>query len=214
MGDTGRVIVVSGPSGVGKGTVIKELQKLHDNSARSVSVTSRKPRIGEIEGVHYFFKSKSEFEEMIEDDQFIEWDVFVGNYYGTSRSYIERLLAEGKDALLDITYKGAFNIRENFPECILVFVLPPSFAELKRRLVARGTESADEIEKRMLTAESEIEYINRFDYYVINDDARLAAERLRSFIVAEECRINDNVGNITGKIIGNIHGKERGLYNT
>jgi guanylate kinase len=197
----GRVIAVSGPSGVGKGTVIRELQKLYKNYAISISVTSREPRKGEIEGVHYFFRSKPEFEKMIEDNQFVEWDVYVGNYYGTSKPFIKDLLAEGKDVLLDITYKGAFEIRKNFQECILVFVLPPSFKDLRKRLAARGTENAKAVKERLIVAESEMEFINHFDYYVINDNVKAAAKKIRSIIVAEECKIRNDMGETIKRIV-------------
>ena len=201
MDGTGRVIVVSGPSGVGKGTIIKELQKLYENSVPSVSVTSREPRIGEIEGVHYFFKSKAEFEEMIEGDLFVEWDVYLGNYYGTSKPFINSLLAEGKNVLFDITYKGAFAMKENYQECILVFLLPPSLKELRRRLEARGTESAEAVEKRLTVAESELEFVNRFDYCVTNNIVKEAAEKIGAIVIAEGCKLRGDAAEIIRHIV-------------
>jgi guanylate kinase len=175
MDGNGYLIVISGPSGVGKGTVIRELMRLSGNYVVSVSVTSREPRVGEEEGVHYFFISKPEFEKMIENGQFIEWDVYVGNFYGSSKPFVSRLISEGKDVVFDITYKGAFEIKEKHPDSVLIFILPPSIEELKRRLETRVTESAEAVERRLDRAKTEMEYRSRFDYQIINDDAKEAA---------------------------------------
>ncbi|MDR1060926.1 MAG: guanylate kinase [Clostridiales bacterium] len=188
----GRLIVISAPSGSGKGTVIGEFQKLGDSAGAelSVSVTSRAPRKWETEGVHYFFVPESRFKDMIRQSSFIEWDEYCGNYYGTSKDYVLGRLAAGKDVIFDITIKGAFAIKRQFPEAILVFIVPPSFGELRRRLTRRGTESEAAIEGRLAAAKEEIRQIGRFDYYIVNDVAAAAAGRLSAIVAAEKCRIS------------------------
>ena len=192
MSGTGRLLVISGPSGVGKGTVIKKLQSIDENFTLSVSVTSREPREGEIEGVHYFFKSKIEFMKMVEDGQLIEWDNYLDNYYGSSRLFVNELLSKGKDVVFDITFKGAFELKKNYSESILVFLVPPSFDELRERLRIRGTESNEIIEKRLSEAKREMNYIDRFDYFVINDNVMDSAEMVRSIILAEKCKVKSD----------------------
>jgi guanylate kinase len=189
MDRAGHLIVISAPSGSGKGTVIGEFQKNSENADISVSVTSRKPRKGEIEGVHYFFVTERKFKDMIRANMFIEWDEYCGNYYGTSNEYVRRKTAAGRDIIFDITIKGAFAIKEQHPEAILVFIVPPSFDELKRRLVSRGTESAEIIEGRLAEAREEIRHVSRFDYFIVNDDVASAATKLNAIITAEKCKV-------------------------
>ena len=184
----GILIVVSGFSGSGKGTIMKELLKRYDNYALSISATTRKPREGEAEGREYFFKTREEFEKMIAEEELIEYARYVNNYYGTPKAYVEEQLAAGKDVILEIELQGALKIKEKFPEALLLFVTPPSVAELKRRLVNRGTETAEVIEQRMKRAEQEAEGMESYDYYVVNDVLDACVEDVHRIICAEHGR--------------------------
>ena len=185
----GQIIVVSAPSGSGKDTVVNNLLSINPRVSPSISYTSRPPRQNETEGVHYFFVPKSRFEEMIEGKEFAEYDYYQGDYYGTSAAKVEELLQSGRDAVFKITIKGACAVRERFPRAVLVFLIPPSFEELERRLRKRGTETDDKIKGRLAEAKREIRSIGLFDYFVVNDDAAAAAERLNCILVAEKCRV-------------------------
>ena len=185
----GRIIVLSAPSGSGKGTVIGKLLEINKGITPSVSFTSRAPRRGERDGVHYFFVTKERFVSMIDTDGFIEWDQYQGDYYGTSKEKIQEIHDSGADVIFDITIKGAYAVREIYPQAALVFLLPPSFEELERRLRSRGTETEDEIKGRLTEARREIMALEKFNYYIINDDAEKAAGRLNAIITAEKCRI-------------------------
>jgi guanylate kinase len=189
MDSPGRLIVISAPSGSGKGTVIGEFLRGAHNAEASVSVTSRRPRKGEIEGVHYFFVSARQFLDMAQDSKFVEWDEYCGNYYGTSKDYVRNKIETGRDIVFDITIKGAFAIKRQHPDAVLVFIVPPSFGELKARLERRGTESAAIIEGRLAAAKKEIRQIGRFDYYIVNDIVEAAAAKLSAIITAEKCKI-------------------------
>ena len=189
MGDRGALLVISAPSGSGKGTVIDELMRINSDVVTSVSVTSRKPRIGEVEGQHYFFVESETFHSMVREDKFIEWDSYGENHYGTTKEFIRQKISEGKDIAFDITIKGAFEIKRQFPEAILVFLLAPSFSELKRRLESRETNSSSEILWRLTEAKKEIEAIDRFDYFLINEVAAETARKLDAIISAEKCRV-------------------------
>ncbi len=184
----GILIVVSGFSGSGKGTIMKELLKRYDNYALSVSATTRQPREGEADGREYFFKTREEFEKMIAEEELIEYARYVNNYYGTPKAYVEEQLAAGKDVILEIELQGALKIKEKFPEALLLFVTPPSVAELKRRLVNRGTETAEVIEQRMKRAEQEAEGMESYDYYVVNDVLDACVEDVHRIICAEHGR--------------------------
>ena len=186
------MIVVSAPSGSGKGTVIKALLSINPGVSPSVSFTSREPRNGETEGTHYYFVRKDKFIEMINENEFVEWDFYQGDYYGTSKSKIARLLESGREVVFDITIKGARAIREYFPRSSLVFLLPPSFAELERRLRNRGTETDEKIRGRLSEAREEIKSLKYFDYYIVNNDAVEAANQLQSIIEAEKRRVYIN----------------------
>ena len=190
MKDRGLLIVFSGPSGVGKGTVRKEIFETpnHDFSY-SVSATSRKKRQGEVDGVDYFFISKEEFEEKIEQGQMLEYAQYVGNYYGTPLEYVNKTLDAGKDVFLEIEVQGAAQIKEKVPEGLFIFLAPPDLKELRNRIVNRGTDASDVIEKRMLTAKKEIELMALYDYVVVNDEVELAAKRVKEIISAEHCRV-------------------------
>lgn len=189
MQEKGLLIVLSGPSGVGKGTVRKKIFSQADTAFEySISVTTRKPREGEVDGVDYFFKSREEFEALIRNGKLLEYAEFVGNYYGTPVDYVRQTLDKGKDVFLEIEVKGARQVREKFPEGLFIFLMPPSLSELKNRIVTRGTETEDIIHNRMLTAREEIEMMKLYDYVVVNDQVELACERIKSIVVAEHCR--------------------------
>lgn len=189
MKERGLLIVLSGPSGVGKGTVRKELFSQPDtNYEYSISMTTRNPREGEEDGVDYFFKSREEFEALIEDGGLLEHAEFVGNYYGTPLAYVNETLDMGRDVFLEIEVQGAAQIREKVPEALFIFLAPPSLSELEDRLVNRGTESHDVIAKRIATASQELELMNLYDYVVENDEVHHACDRINAIIKAEHCR--------------------------
>lgn len=190
----GILIVVSGFSGAGKGTLMKELLKKYpDDYALSISATSRKPREGEQEGVEYFFKTREEFEKMIEGEELVEYAQYVGNYYGTPKAYVEEQLEAGKDVILEIEIQGALKIKEKFPQTVLMFVTPPSAEELKNRLVGRGTEDMDTIERRLSRAVEEAEGIEAYDYLVVNDILELCVEEMHQIFSNEHTRISRNL---------------------
>lgn len=193
MDKKGFLIVVSGFSGAGKGTVIKELMRNYDNYALSVSATTRKPRAGEAEGREYFFKSKQEFEKMIAKEELIEYARYVDNYYGTPRTYVEEQFAAGKDVILEIEIQGALKIREKFPDAVLLFVMPPSAKVLKERLIGRGTEDAEVIDSRMKRACEEAEGIENYDYLIINDRLEDCVRELHCILQGEHRRISRNI---------------------
>jgi guanylate kinase len=189
MQEKGLLIVLSGPSGVGKGTVRKELFSQPDTAFEySVSATTRQPREGERNGVDYFFKSRDEFEEMIRQDQLLEYAEFVGNYYGTPVDYVRQTLDAGKDVFLEIEVQGASQVRRKFPEGLFIFLAPPSLSELENRIVTRGTETEDIIKGRMRAAREELEMMELYDYVVENDQVERASERVKAIVVAEHCR--------------------------
>ncbi|WP_077617767.1 guanylate kinase [Bacillus sinesaloumensis] len=189
MKERGLLIVLSGPSGVGKGTVRKAIFSQPDTKFQySISMTTRKPREGEVDGVDYFFKSKEEFEELIERNKLLEWAEYVGNYYGTPIDYVESTLQEGKDVFLEIEVQGALQVRQAFPEGLFIFLAPPSLKELKNRIITRGTETDDLILNRMKVAKEEIEMMDAYDYVVENDQVELACHRINAIVTAEHCR--------------------------
>lgn len=180
----GILIVVSGFSGAGKGTLMKQLVHAYDNYALSISMTTRNPRPGEVDGREYFFVSREKFEETIENDGLVEYASYCDNYYGTPREYVERQLEKGKDVILEIEIQGALKVKKKFPTALLLFVMPPSAGELKKRLVGRGTESLDVIEKRLRRASEEAEGIEEYDYIVINDQLNDCVQRMHALIQA------------------------------
>ena len=192
MKQQGILAVVSGFSGAGKGTLMKALLEKHDNYALSISATTRKPREGEVHGREYFFLTVDEFEELIARDQLIEHARYVSNYYGTPRSYVEEKMAEGKDVILEIEIQGALKVKEKFPETLLVFVVPPSAEELKKRLIGRGTETMEVIEQRMKRATEEAEEMDSYDYILVNDNLDKAVEDLHNLIQSQHMQASCN----------------------
>jgi guanylate kinase len=189
MQEKGLLIVLSGPSGVGKGTVRKEIFSHPDTDFEySISMTTRLPREGEVDGIDYFFKSREQFEQLIEQGKLLEYAEFVGNYYGTPVDYVRQTLDAGKDVFLEIEVKGARQVREKFPEGLFIFLMPPSLTELKNRIVTRGTETDDIINNRMLSAREEIEMMELYDYVVENDQVEHACKRVKAIVTAEHCR--------------------------
>ena len=209
MQKKGILIVVSGFSGAGKGTLMKALLKEYDNYALSISATTRKPREGEVDGREYFFKTVEEFEKMIAKDELIESAKYVDNYYGTPRAYVEEQLAAGKDVILEIEIQGALKVKEKFPETLLLFVTPPNAKVLRERLVGRGTETMEVIESRMRRAAEEAEGMSKYDYLVINDDLDICVKEMHEIIVSEHNRTFRNAGfmnQITDELQANLKG--------
>lgn len=192
MNSRGVLMVVSGPAGVGKGTICKQFLKDNPEVCLSVSATTRKPRPGEEHGREYYFLSKEEFEEKIKTDNLLEFVCFVDNYYGTLKSAVVEKLSAGTDVLLEIEVEGAMNVKKKFPDSVLVFVLPPSFTELAGRLRGRATETPEVVEKRLKRARQEFECIKQYDYVILNDTIENAAGKLKSILTAEKLRITRN----------------------
>ena len=192
MANRGILVVVSGFSGAGKGTLMKHLLEKYDNYALSISATTRAPREGEEHGREYFFHTKQEFEELILQDALIEYAQYVENYYGTPRKYVEEQLSAGKDVILEIEIQGALKVKEKYPDTLLMFVTPPSAQVLKDRLVGRGTETAEVIDSRMKRAVEESQGVEKYDYLVINDDLERCAKEMHSIIQGEHDRVSRN----------------------
>lgn len=192
MKHKGILIVVSGFSGAGKGTLMKQLVHTYDNYALSISMTTRNPRPGEEEGREYFFVSRQEFEDKICQDGLVEYACYCENYYGTPREYVEKQLEKGKDVILEIEIQGALKIKEKFPTALLLFVMPPSITELKRRLEGRGTESPEVIEMRLKRATEESVGIEKYDFIVINDKLEKCVEEMHSLIQSAHNTPNRN----------------------
>lgn len=210
MDNKGILIVVSGFSGSGKGTLMKVLLEKYDNYALSISATTREPREGEVEGVHYFYKSTEEFEKMIAKDELIEYARYVNNYYGTPRAYVEEQLNSGKDVILEIEIQGALKVKNKYPETLLLFVTPPDAETLERRLVGRGTETPEVIKSRMLRAAEEADGMDAYDYLIVNDDIEECRDEVHRIIQSEHCRASRNVefmNQIKSELKGNLKGE-------
>ena len=190
----GIVFVISGPSGTGKGTIMKEYFKKYpdDNSFLSISATTRSPRPGETDGVSYYFKTKEEFENLILNDGLVEWAQFCGNYYGTPKKPVNDMINEGKNVLLEIEVQGGSKVKQSFEKSVGIFVLPPSFKELKKRLIERNTETEEVINTRLLRALEEVKELKWYDYILINDDLDTAVDNFRSIIIAESQKVFRN----------------------
>ncbi len=188
MGKEGILVVLSGFSGAGKGTIMKALLERYEDYALSISATTRKPRVGEVDGREYFFVSKEQFMTMVEEDALIEHAQYVDNLYGTPKRYVKEQQAAGKDVILEIEIQGALKIKERFPEALLIFVMPPDAAELERRLTGRGTESPDVIRARLKRAAEEAVGIEAYDYILVNDQVDACVERLHQMIQVQHDR--------------------------
>ena len=189
----GILVVVSGFSGAGKGTLMKALLEKYHNYALSISATTRSPREGEQDGREYFFVTRDKFESMIEERELIEYAQYVNNYYGTPRQYVFQQMADGKDVILEIEIQGALKIKERFPEALLLFVMPPSADELKHRLTSRGTETADVITARLHRAAEEAAGINSYDYILVNDQIDTCVEEMHQLIQAQHNKVSNNL---------------------
>lgn len=189
--ERGKTFIISGPSGVGKSTILHKLFERRKNLYFSVSATTRAPREGEQDGVHYHFRTVEEFRGMIAEDAFLEHAEFVGNYYGTPARYVDEAMDRGDDVILDIELQGANQVHAKRPEVVRIFILPPSREELERRLVSRGTETPEKIRGRLERARVEFESVHTYDYIVINDEVEHAVCELDAIMTAEHCRAAD-----------------------
>lgn len=206
LNQRGLLIVVSGPSGVGKGTVRKALFDMPNHDlVYSVSMTTRKPRPGEVDGVDYYFVSREDFEKRIEDDQFLEWAEFVGNYYGTPRDKVEEQLEIGKEVVLEIEVEGALKVRSQTKDAVFIFLVPPGKESLYNRLLNRGTENDDKIKARMEKADKEFLLAHKYDYIVVNDDVENAADRIMAIIRAEHAKTERSIHNYLKLLEGEYH---------
>ena len=186
--EKGILFILSGPSGVGKGTVRKKLFEEASELQYSISMTTRDMRPGELDGIDYFYKSVEEFETLIEQNQLLEYAKYVSNYYGTPRKYVEETLAKGQDVFLEIEVQGALQVKENFPEGVFIFLFPPSLEELKNRIVNRGTESQELVVNRLKEARKEIEMMDAYDYVVVNDRVEHAVDKVKAIIKSEHLK--------------------------
>ena len=192
MSDKGLLVVLSGPSGAGKGTICAELRKRMPDLVYSVSMTTREPRNGEVEGVNYFFRTKEEFERLLTEEAFMEYAKVYDNYYGTPKRHVLDLLDEGKSVLLEIDIQGAMQVKENYSDGIFIYIVPPSLDILSTRLRDRGTDAEEVIDKRLSLASSELALAHRYDYIVVNDELTEAVMKVEAILRSESCKISRN----------------------
>ena len=192
----GKTFIICGPSGVGKGTVVARLLASDPKLYFSVSATTRPPRPGEVDGKHYHFLSREQFQRWIDEDAFLEHAEFVGNLYGTPKLYVDKAMDQGRDVILDIEIQGAEQVHRRRPEAIRIYVAPPSWAELERRLIGRGTEDMEKVRRRLERGKEECAVARDFDYFVINDTVDRAVEELRAILLAEHCRPDERITQI------------------
>ena len=192
----GVLIVISGPSGAGKGTICKALLEKHKDIQISVAATTRDPRQGEVHGINYYFLNKDEFLKKVEEDDFLEWAEVYGNCYGTPKSNVQELLDSGKDVILEIDIQGALKVKENTEEGVFIFILPPSMEELKQRIINRGSETPESLMRRFNSAYQEINYISKYNYAVVNDTVENAVNKIENILAAEKCRVDRIQGTI------------------
>ena len=195
----GKTFIISGPSGVGKSTVLSALLEKRPNVYFSVSATTRDPRPGELDGIHYHFMDVDSFRKWIAMDQFLEYAEYVGNFYGTPKRFVDEAMDQGKDVILDIEVQGAIQVTSKRPDTVRIFIAPPSWSELERRLTERGTDSKDKIQKRLLRAKVEFQTAHTYDYFVINDTVENAVKELDAIMTAEHCKPKERMEIINGR---------------
>ena len=194
----GKTFIISGPSGVGKSTVLKALLEKRSDVYFSVSATTRSPRPGEEDGVHYHFMDANSFRQRIAADEYLEYAEYVGNFYGTPKKYVDEAMEQGKDVILDIEVQGAIQVCSKRPETVRIFIAPPSWEELERRLTERGTDSPEKVQKRLLRAKVEFQTAHTYDYFVINDTVEAAVAELDAIMTAEHCKPAERIDIING----------------
>lgn len=195
----GKTFIISGPSGVGKSTVLKALLEKRSNLYFSISATTREPRPGEVDGLHYRFMDVDAFRQRIADEEFLEYAEYVGNFYGTPKKYVDEAMEAGRDVILDIEIQGALQVCDKRPGTPRIFIAPPSWAELERRLTERGTDSPEKVQKRLLRAKVEFQTAHTYDYFVINDTVETAVAELNAILTAEHCKPSERMEIISGR---------------